>query len=149
MDNSDVRSSGLSSIGFQALKIEILEGPFRGETVPAVNNLAGQTDIENLFKKGDVIIAAIIMENGAIEQSRRWTSFGRTPFSIFSVFLWWPCSSTPVLSASRPAFLYVHRIHPLGIPDPADSGGAPPLITTTYTVILLSAVIIFLVAGIT
>ncbi len=61
VDNEEVRSSGLSHIGHQELTVEILKGRYQGNTLTAFNSLVGQTDLENLFEPGDVIIAAIIL----------------------------------------------------------------------------------------
>ena len=79
---------GLSHIGFQALEIRILNGDFKGKEIPAVNSLSGQTDIENLFKPDDVIIAALIMENGAIDQVKAVELFRQdTIFILFGFFV--------------------------------------------------------------
>ncbi|GAB6147201.1 YibE/F family protein [Desulfocicer niacini] len=149
VDNSDVRSAGLSHIGFQALEIKILEGRFKGETVSAFNNLVGQTDIENLFKKDDVIIAAVIMKDDAIEQVKAVDLFRQNTllflFCFFVVALLLYAGVIGVKALISFMFtvfiLWEFLIQQI-------LNGHPPLVITTCTIILLSAVIIFLVAGI-
>ncbi len=149
VDDSDVRSSGLCHIGFQALEIKILEGRFKGETVSAVNNLVGQTDLETLFRKDDVIIAAVIMENGAIEQVKAVDLFRQnTLFSLFCFFVVALLLYAGVIGV-KALLSFVFTVFILWeflIQRILD--GHPPLVTTTCTIILLSAIIIFLVAGI-
>ena len=149
VDNSDVRSAGLSHIGFQELKIKILEGRFKGKNVSAVNNLVGQTDLENLFKKDDVIIAAVIMENGAIEQVKAVDLFRQnTLFSLFCLFVLTLLLYAGVIGVKAliSFMLTVFILWEFLIQQILD--GHPPLVITTCTIILLSAVIIFLIAGI-
>ena len=149
VDNSDVRSSGLSHIGFQALEIRILNGDFKGKEMPAVNSLSGQTDIENLFKPDDVIIAALIMENGAIDQVKAVELFRQdTIFILFGFFvtallIYAGAIGVKALISFIFTVLILWEFLIQKILE-----GHPPLITTTLTIILLSAVIIFLVAGI-
>jgi uncharacterized membrane protein len=149
VDNTEVRSSGLSHIGFQTLEIQFLEGNFKGKTVPAVNNLTGQTDIENLFKQGDTIIAAPILKNGVIEHVKAVDLFRQDAilalFSLFvvSLLLYAGVIGIKALISFILSFFIIWEVLIQQILD-----GHPPLMTTTYTIVLLSAIIIFLIAGI-
>lgn len=148
-DNEDVSSSGLSNIGLQALEVEILEGEFAGQTLPAFNSLVGQTDLENLFSTGDIIIAAVILtpEGGidhvkAVDLFRQDTLlllFGLfvTALLIYAGIIGIKALISFVLTVFILWEVLVQRI----------LAGHDPLITTTCTLVLLSAVIIFLVAG--
>ena len=149
VDNSDVRSSGLSNIGFQELTAEILEGAYKGKILDVTNSLVGQTDLENLYRPGDVIIAAIILENGKISHVKAVDLFRQGAllalFVLFVVALLLYAGVVGIktlISFVLTVFIVwevlVQRI----------LQGHSPLITTTFTLVLLSAVIIFLVAGI-
>lgn len=61
-DDSEVRSSGYSHIGYQTLWVTILDSRFKGRQVTATNSLNGQVDLETLFVPGDEIIAALILD---------------------------------------------------------------------------------------
>jgi uncharacterized membrane protein len=149
VDNSEVRSSGLSHIGFQTLTITLLEGSFKGKILPAVNNLTGQTDIETLFKQGDTILAAPILENGVIEHVKAVGLFRQNAIlALFCLFVVCLLLYAGVIGikALVSFVLSVFIIWEVLIPEIL--GGHPPLMTTTYTIVLLSAVIIFLISGI-
>ncbi len=149
VDNSEVRSSGLSHIGFQTLNIKLLEGSFKGKILSAVNNLTGQTDIETLFKQGDTILAAPILENGVIEHVRAVGLFRQNAIlALFCLFVVCLLLYAGVIGikALISFVLSVFIIWEILIPQIL--GGHPPLMTTTYTIVLLSAVIIFLISGI-
>jgi hypothetical protein len=88
VDNTDVRSSGLSNIGHQELTVTILEGEYKGKILPATNSLVGQTDLENLYRPEDVIIAAIILENGAISHVKAVDLFRQDALlALFGLFV--------------------------------------------------------------
>ena len=63
VDDSEVRSSALSHIGFQTLEIVFLDTRFKGIKASAINSLNGQVDLENLFLVDDTIITAVIMDD--------------------------------------------------------------------------------------
>lgn len=148
-DNSDVRSSGLSHIGHQELTVTVLEGPFKGQTLPATTSLVGQTDLETLFMPGDVIIAAIIFQNGSIDHVRAVDLYRQnTLLLLFGVFVAALLIYAGIIGVKAliSFVLTVFIIWEVLIQRILD--GHNPLITTTLTLLLISAVIIFLVAGV-
>lgn len=66
VDDDDVMKGGLANIGFQKIKIELLEGPFKGKIIIATNNLLGQLEIDELYQSGDIILAGIQVKNNEI-----------------------------------------------------------------------------------
>lgn len=149
VDDTEVQSSGMSHIGYQTLEVKILEGPFKGEAVSAVNSLVGQTDIENLFEEGDVIIAAVFLKNGAIDYVEAVDLFRQnTLIALFALFVIALLLYAGVIGIKALiSFVFtVFIIWEVLIQQILD--GYNPLITTTYTIVLLSAIIIFMVAGI-
>ena len=149
VDNSEVRTSGLSNIGFQELEINILEGNFYGRNVRATNNLVGNTDIENLFSEGDIIIAAIIQKDGNIEHVKAVDLYRQnTLLFLFSIFIFALILYAGVVGVKAliSFILTVFIIWEVLVRLILE--GYSPLIVTTYTIFLMSAVIIFLVAGV-
>ena len=149
VDNSDVRSSGLSNIGHQELTVEILNGKYKGQTLDATNSLIGQVDLENLYRPGDIIIAAIVFDNGKISDVKAVDLFRQDSllalFALFVIALLLYAGVVGI-KALISFLLTVFIVWEVLVQRILDGHG--PLITTTYTLILLSAVIIFLVAGI-
>jgi len=69
VDDDNVLKGGLANIGFQALKIEILEGQFKGEIVKATNNLLGQLEIDEMYEPGNIIIAGLQVKDNQIRNA--------------------------------------------------------------------------------
>lgn len=59
VDNSSVQQFGLVRQGEQDATVRILNGRFRGETLPAVNLLMGRMDIDKMFSPGDLALVGI------------------------------------------------------------------------------------------
>ncbi|WP_419661150.1 conserved uncharacterized protein, YibE/F family [Desulfosarcina variabilis str. Montpellier] len=149
VDNTDVRSSGLSNIGHQELSVEILEGEYKGKILRATNSLVGQTDLENLYHPQDVIIAAVILENGAISHVKAVDLYRQdTLLALFGLFVGALLLYAGVvgIKALISFVLTVFIIWEVLIQRILQ--GHSPLLTTTYTLVLMAAVIIFLVAGV-
>lgn len=147
-NNDDVRSSGYSNIGHQELTVEILEGEFKGRKLAAFNSLAGQTDLENLFRPGDTIVAAVILEQGKITHVKAVDLFRQnTLLILFGLFVTALLVYAGVIGI-KALMSFVLTVFILWeVLVQRLLAGHDPVFTTTYTLVLLSAVIIFLVAG--
>lgn len=149
IDNSEVSTSGLTSIGYQEMQIELLEGRYQGKKVTAKNNLTGQTDIENLFQKDDTIIAAVITKNGVINTVKAVDLYRQTTLLVlFGVFVLALLIYAGVVGVKALISFIVTIFLLWEVLVQNILAGHDPIITTTYTLILMSAIIIFLVAGI-
>jgi uncharacterized membrane protein len=148
VDNSDLRVSGLSNLGTQELEVTILEGTYKGKTLTATCSLIGQTDLENKFTADDVIIAAIITENGKIVHVKAVDLYRQNAllylFCLFVAALLLYAGAVGIkalISFVMTVFILwevlVRQI----------LAGHDPVLVTTCTLFLLSAIIIFLVAG--
>ncbi len=148
-DDSEVHSSGLSHIGFQILEIEILDTRFKGVKTEAKNSLNGQVDLENLYRVKDTIIAAIIMdENGNIEHVKAVDLYRQN--SLLHMFILFTAAlliyaGTIGIKALLSFLLSIFIIWEILITQILN--GRPPLPMTILTLILLSGIIIFMVAG--
>ena len=148
-DDSEVRSSALSHIGYQTLVIRVLDGQFKGREVSAVNSLNGMVDLETLFSPGDKIIAAIILdEKGGIGHTKAVDLVRQDSLLVlFLVFvaalvLYAGAIGIKALISFVLALFIIWEILVRQI-----LAGSPPLLTTAATLVLLSAIIIFMVAG--
>ncbi len=149
-DNSDVMQSSISRIGNQTLKIKLLEGEHEGEEVLAYNQLIGKLDIDNFFEEGDKIISVVKEKDGEITMARAVDQYRFNweiiLFLIFVVLLLIYARVTGVKALfSFIASLYV--IWKILIPQLL--AGKNPLIISVLVLILLSAIIIFSIAGFT
>lgn len=66
VDDSLVHQAGLISYGEQVCQVEILEGKFKGETVPGINLLAGKLEMDKRFSPGDTALVLINAQDGDI-----------------------------------------------------------------------------------
>ena len=149
VDDSEVHTSGLSHIGFQTLEVEILTTRFKGVKTRATNSLNGQVDLENLYHVNDTIIAAIIMDKNANIAHVKAVDLYRqnsllTMFTVFTIALLLYAGAIGV-KALLSFILSIFIIWEILVKQIL--AGHPPLLTTTFTLILLSAIIIFMVAG--
>ncbi|MCG8639595.1 MAG: YibE/F family protein [Desulfobacterales bacterium] len=148
-DNSEVRSSGLSHIGFQTLTVKIQDPPFTGQVVTASNSLNGQVELENLFRPGDRIIAALILDkdNGigdvkAVDLYRQDNLLILFGLFVAALLIYAGIIGVKALISFMVAIFIIWEFLVRQI-----LAGHPPLLTTALTLTLLSAVIIFMVAG--
>jgi len=149
VDDSEVHTSALSHIGFQTLGIEILNTPFKGVKTQATNSLNGQIDLENLYRVNDTIIAAVIMDKeGEIEHVKAIDLYRQNSllalFIVFTIALLLYAGAVGV-KALLSFILSIFIIWEILVKQIL--AGHPPLLTTTFTIILLSAIIIFMIAG--
>lgn len=152
VDDSNIVSNGIASIGNQTLLIEILDGDYKGEKFYADNLLLGQLEMDNYYQVGDKIIAALLIDKntGAIRSAKAIDMFRQNSiiimFSIFTILLVLFAKTVGIKALfSFVASLYiiwnflVKRI----------LEGNDPIFTAVLTLVILSAIIIFSVAGFT
>lgn len=150
VDDSEVINSGVASIGYQTLRVKIINGDYKGEIVKANNNLLGQMDIDNIYKVNDKAIIALqikdkkIINVKAIDLYRQnWTLILFLSFVACLLLYAGIIGIKALISFALSLFvLWDYLIKGL-------LNGKDPIMLTTVTVILLTAIIIFLVAGFT
>lgn len=148
VDNSNVMQAGMTKVGNQYLKIKIKEGKYRGKTVRASNALKGKLQIDNQFKVGDTVIATVIESNNKITAAKV-IDLWRLPWElcVFGIFIF-----LLILYAGytgiKALFSFVTSLYVIWyILIPGLLEGQQPLILSAGVLILLSAIIIFSVAG--
>lgn len=150
-DNSNVERLGLALKGEQMLKVKILSGSHKGEVFDAQNVLRAQMDFDKMFEPGDDVLVSIL--DGADcrtdtinAQDHYRLGLTAALFCLFAfllvVFGGWTGAKALVSFAFCCAAIWKILI-------PLCLRGANPILVSVFAVFILSAVIIFLVAGFT
>ncbi|MDN5322533.1 MAG: hypothetical protein PWQ67_987 [Clostridia bacterium] len=149
-DNSNMIQSGISKIGDQSLLIEIIEGRYKGEKVKATNHLIGKMEIDNYYEPGDKIIAAIMVKDDKVKAAKAVDLYRQSwELVLFGLFV-----LSLILYAGytglKALFSFVASLYIIWtVLIPGLLQGKDPLILAALVLFLLSAVIIFSVAGFT
>ncbi|WP_246552294.1 YibE/F family protein [Vallitalea pronyensis] len=151
VDDSDVVKSGISAIGYQTLQVRIIDGTYKGEKLSVSNPLMGKLDYDNYYKVKDKVIIALktdteghIIDAKAVELYRQ--NYMLIVFIIFVILLVWYARDIGV----KALFSFVFTILILWkLLIPLLLEGKNPMVIASLTLVLLSAVILFSVAGFT
>lgn len=149
-DDSNIIQSGITRIGDQSLTIRILEGKFKGKEISAVNHLMGKMEIDNYYYPEDVIIASLLVENDVIVSAKTIDLYRQGNLLIlFLIFVF--CliifAKFVGLKALLSFIASLFVIYKFLIPGLLS--GKSPLVLTGVVLIIMTAIIIFLVAGVT
>lgn len=149
-DESDVVQAGISKIGYQSLQVEILEGKYKGKKVEAINQLVGKLDYDNFYKTGDKIIVGILEEGSTIKAAKAIDIY-RQKWQLILFTLFVICLIVYArFTGLRALFSFIASLYVIWkflIPGLLE--GKQPLMLTAIVLTLLSAIIIFSVAGFT
>ncbi len=149
-DESEVIQSGISKIGYQSLLVEVIEGKFKGQQIRAVNQLLGKLDFDNFYMPKDKIIVAILEENSEIIDAKAIDIYRQNwQLALFGVFvlcliIYAGFTGIRALFSFVASLLIIWKVLIPGL-----LAGKEPLILTATVLTLLSAIIIFSVAGFT
>lgn len=148
VDDSSLEQHGLLKFGTQHLTVRLLAGPHAGETVGAVNELRAQMELDKLFKPGDtalVIEPSGDLSNGGLVARDHWRlGWGAVLFGVFCVLLAIFGGWTGVKALF--SFIFSCLVVWKGL-VPLALRGWPASWTAFAVVCLLTAVIMYLVAG--
>lgn len=150
VDDSRVFRFGIVREGVQEVKLRILRGPYKGLEVEASNQLIGKMELDKLFAPGDKVLVVLdldgnrVVHANAVDHYRLDTEL--VLFGLFSALLvafagWTGFSALLSFVFSALAIWKVLL--------PGFLKGMDPLALTFGVVGVLTAVIIFLVAGLT
>jgi uncharacterized membrane protein len=64
VDNSDVHQALIVKTGSQELKVRMLNGPFKGQTTVAVNQLTGKMEMDEMYSEGREILVEHSVRDG-------------------------------------------------------------------------------------
>lgn len=149
VDNSDVMTNGVSSIGFQSVELQLLNKGYKGMVMSATNQLNGQVDYDEIYVAGDRIIVALQLKQGQIIKVRTVDFYRQTwlawlfLFFVVVLLIYAKIIGLKALLSFVLSLFVLWEVLVKGI-----LAGKEPLLLTGMTVVLLSAGIIFLVTGI-
>lgn len=150
VDNRNLVQSGITQLGSQILNIKILDGKYKGKKINAVNNLLGDKEIDNIYEKGNIIIVTLMEKNGEIVDAKANDMYRQGwEIVLFLIFIMCLLLYAKMIGL-KAIFSFIASLYILWcflIPNLLN--GKEPIVYATITIILLSAIIIFSIAGIT
>ncbi len=150
VDNSGIMQQGILMAGGQKLKIKILSGEYTGETFDAYNQLRSQMELDKLFQPGDKILASVFhgakpgvsVINAQDHYRIGWTFFLFALFGILLIVFGGITGLKALISFVFSCLVVWNIMVPLCLK------GFNPILISMLTVTILSAAIIYIVAGI-
>ncbi len=150
VDNSQLAPLGIVYSGTQEAQIEVLSGALKGSQLTAVNHLNASLDKDKLFAPGDTALCIVHAENGKatyatlIDHYRMGTE--GLLFLMFFVFLVVFAGVSGLgtfISLAASALIIWKLLMPMILL------GWNPIVSAFLVVLLLSAIIMYLVGGLT
>jgi uncharacterized membrane protein len=149
VDNSYMERHGLILSGSQGLEAEILEGKGKGQVVRTGNHFLGKMDLDTVFEPGDTALLNVSFEGDAIVWARAGDHYRLgveavllAIFSLFLLFYGGFFGFQAILSFFFTGLLLWKVMIPFML------RGTDPIVLSFAIVCVLSAVILFLVAGV-
>jgi len=152
VDNSMVKIIGPVKQGEQQLEVKVLSGKFKGAEYTTTNNLAGKLELDKLYAKGDTVLLVLdLAENGTVVAYANTIDHYRTGKTILLAVLF---ASFLVLISGWVGVKVLVSVAFSGttivcVLLPAILRGWDPIIATLLVTGTLTAVIVFLVGGLT
>ena len=150
VDNSNIFTIGLLRKGEQHVRLKILNGPYKGKEFDGTNIIRANMELDKVFEPGDIALAAIpygVDETfTVVAQDHYRIGYAFLLFGLFALLLLVFAGITgfnALLSFVFSCLVIWKLVIPLALK------GGNVLLITFAAVALLSAVIIFLVAGMT
>ncbi|GAB6059112.1 YibE/F family protein [Desulfonatronum parangueonense] len=148
VDNALVHRFGLINTGSQELSVRITSGPYADAVVPSPNHLLGKLDLDKLFQEGDRVLMVLTIRDGKIIHAQAmdhyrlhmqgWLVAG---FVLLLVaFAGWTGLKALLSFAFAALMLWKVLV-------PGFLKGWDPILTSLGVVALMTAAILFLVAG--
>jgi uncharacterized membrane protein len=151
VNNERIIIAGPVKQGEQQLEVEIRSGRFKGQVFSGSNNLMGKIELDKIFAPGDsVLVVLSIADEGGIRHAQVYDHYrtGKTVFlcAVFFVFIILIMGWMGVKIIITFVFTAAALIRVL---FPAMLRGWDPIFASVLITALLTAVIIFLVGGLT
>ncbi|ADE57813.1 MULTISPECIES: YibE/F family protein [Aminobacterium] len=149
-DNSDVMQSGIARIGSQELLLKVVDGKFKGQEVVGYNNLLGNLDIDAFYAPGDTVVAALREDHGKVVDAKAVDLYRQSwefiLFGFFVLLLIIYAGNTGL----RAIFSFIASLWVIWKNlIPGLLAGENPLLLSSGILFVLSAIVIFSVAGFT
>jgi uncharacterized membrane protein len=150
VDNSDLRQSGLIRFGTQEMTVEILAGPYEGRTTVCSNPLQGKMEIDEIYADGDTILLEFSVQDdeisAAYSRGRYRIRIELALMGLFALLLMAVGGWTGVKALI--SFIF-SALMLWKIMVPAFLKGHDPILMSLGAVAAMTAVIAFLVGGVT
>lgn len=151
VDNSHMQQFGIVKAGFQSVELRLLDGRHAGTLVEAHNELLGKMDMDKVFQAGDTALVVLSLSEGgtivrAVAQDHYRLDAELILLGLFALLLVAFGGWTGIKALLSFVFSAV-AIWKLLIP--ALLLGYDPILVSLGLTALLTAVIVFLVAGVT
>ena len=151
VDNSNIMKVGLLLQGEQMLEVKILSGKFSGKTFRAQNILRAQMDLDKVFKEGDTVLVGIPHNANPDSSTLNAQDYYRTNWTVALACLFFllllAFAGMTGLKAVLSFIFSCAVIWKIVVPLCLE--GVSPITVCLCAVCVLSAAIIFLVAGLT
>ncbi len=149
-DDSEMVKSGMSKLGIQRLIVTIIEGNHKGKEIQASNQLNGKLEYDNYYEPGDKIILAILEKNGEIKDAKSVDLY-RQGWQLILFGLFVLCLIIYAgFTGLKALFSFIASLYVLWkFLIPGLLNGREPLLLASVVLTILSAIIIFSVAGLT
>lgn len=149
VDDRDIQQYGIVKAGSQALEVEILEGQYQGVITSATNDLIGKMETDKMFSTGDTAFVVLNVLNGEVLSATAYDHY-RIDIELILIgifvlvlvgFAGW--------SGARAVVSFIFAISMIWrVLLPSILLGYDPLWMAFVVVLFISAVTLFLVAGI-
>lgn len=152
VDNSDLETISVVTLGTQLLELKIERGKFKGDTLTSKNVLSGQQSLDKIFLEGDKVLSVIRLDDsGETIASVRAEDYYRSDMELvlliaFVLFLIFFARFTGVKAALSFIFTALAFWKLL---IPALLHGYSPLLVSVGVVFVTTSVIVLLVGGLT
>ena len=154
-DNEYVRTMGPVKHGYQKLDVQVLSGKIvktgnlKGTIFSTSNNLTGRMEMDKLFTEGDIAYAVLTLANDNTVSMIRVMDHYRTDkiiilsalFIILTIFIMGWMGIKILLTFIFSASMLIKVLYPIML------RGYDPIIISLLVTIFISALILFLVAG--
>jgi uncharacterized membrane protein len=150
VDNSDLHTQLVVRTGSQRLLLEILQGAFSGQRIEAENFLLGKMELDEVYAQGNLVLVDVGVRDGTLFKPQlrgryrlytEWLLVGLFALLLISVAGW---TGFKALLSFFFAGLLIWKVM-----IPAFLLGYDPILVALLVVAALTAVISFLVGGLT
>lgn len=149
VDNSDVKQYGMIRAGDQTVRLEILDGDYKGTVLAANNPLLGQMDRDKVFETGDTVLVVLSLDdkgqmlyaNPQAHYRLHWEVGLMALFAVLLILFGGWTGAKALLSFLFSALMLWKVV------VPALLKGYPPILVSLTAIAIMTGGIIFLVAG--
>ncbi|MDR0555294.1 MAG: YibE/F family protein [Treponema sp.] len=151
VNNEKLKIIGPVKQGEQQLEVEIRSGRFRGQVFPSSNNMMGKIELDKIFREGDMTLTVLSLNDAGEVSHAQVMDHYRTGKTVFLCLLFFTfiilimgwMGVKIVVSFVFTAVMLIRLLFP------AMLRGWDPIFATVILVTALTAVIVFLVGGLT